>query len=240
MQAFLQLQGYHLFAAPADSGDNTMQCPWPRPRLSNATLHLSGNSIITGGKRECEFLSHNPCDLTRDSALKVKPNAAHRALAEFSLSSIRSRHAPNSTFTLISQNVDGLSVVALDDVLASNPSEPEEQQPRILEMHGRLFDVKCSSKRCDHIQFDRSSPICEGLRGVEELVDKHSMDPDIPKTELPRCAKCHALARPGVVWFEEMPLYLDVIDKLVDEADLCLVVGTSSTVRFYFARVLSC
>ncbi|KAK0206283.1 DHS-like NAD/FAD-binding domain-containing protein [Desarmillaria ectypa] len=165
-----------------------------------------------------------------EAALKVKPNAAHRALAELSLSSIRSRHAPNSTFTLITQNVDGLSVVALNDVISSNPSEPEEPQPRILEMHGRLFDVKCTSKRCGHIEFDRSSPICEGLRSVEELVDKNSMDPDISKSELPRCAKCNALARPGVVWFEEMPLYLDVINKLVDEADLCLVVGTSSTV----------
>ncbi|KAG7448962.1 DHS-like NAD/FAD-binding domain-containing protein [Guyanagaster necrorhizus] len=165
----------------------------------------------------------------RETALKVKPNAAHRALAEFSLSSIRSLHAPNSTFTLITQNVDGLSIIALDDVLSSNPPEPEEQ-PRILEMHGRLFDVKCSSKTCGYVQFDRSSPICEGLRGVEELVDKNAMDPDIAKTELPRCSKCNALARPGVVWFEEMPLYLNVIDKLVDKADLCLVVGTSSTV----------
>ncbi|KAK0184873.1 DHS-like NAD/FAD-binding domain-containing protein [Armillaria mellea] len=165
----------------------------------------------------------------REIALKAKPNAAHHALAEFSLSSIRSLHAPNSTFTLITQNVGGLSVIALDDVLASNPSEPEEQ-PRILETHGRLFDVKCSSKSCGHIQFDRSSPICEGLRGVEELVDKHAMDPDIPETELPKCVKCNALARPGVVLFEETSLYLDVIDKLVEEADLCLVVGTSSTV----------
>lgn len=176
----------------------------------------------------------------REATLKATPNAAHHALAEFSLSSIRSRHAPNSTFTLITQNIDGLSVVALDSVLASHPLEPEEQ-PRVLEMHRRLFDVKCSSKKCGHIQFNRCSPICARLRGVEKLVEKHEMAPDIPETELPKCAKCNALARPGLVWVEETPLYLDVIDKLVDEADLCLVVGTSST--YYpaagYAKVVS-
>ena len=32
------------------------------------------------------------------------------------------------------------------------------------------------------------------------------------------------------MWFGEMPVHLDEIDDLVDKADLCLVVGTSSTV----------
>jgi len=53
----------------------------------------------------------------------------------------------------------------------------------------------------------------------------------IPTEELPKCAECGSLARPGVVWFgEEIPL-LQKIDMLVEQADLCLVVGTSATVR---------
>ena len=36
---------------------------------------------------------------------------------------------------------------------------------------------------------------------------------------------------PGVVWFDEIPYHLQEIDRIVQEADLALVVGTSSTVR---------
>ena len=161
--------------------------------------------------------------------LKANPNDAHRALARFSIPSIRHAISPDSTFTLITQNVDGLSAISLEEVKRQYPGEIQpETQPPILEMHGRVFDVKCSS--CDHVSFDRSSPICESLRGTEKLVEKHTHNTKIPESDLPRCAKCGALARPGVVWFEEIPDYLETIDKLVEEADLCLVVGTSSTV----------
>ncbi|KAG7089153.1 hypothetical protein E1B28_010859 [Marasmius oreades] len=95
-------------------------------------------------------------------------------------------------------------------------------------MHGRIFDVKCTE--CGNVEFDRSSPICEALRGTEELVEQNVIDPEIGLDQLPKCKKCGGLARPGVVWFEEMPLHLDLIDELVEKADLCIVVGTSSTV----------
>lgn len=35
----------------------------------------------------------------------------------------------------------------------------------------------------------------------------------------------------GVVWFGEIPHHLEEIDEIVQEADLAIVVGTSSTVR---------
>lgn len=55
--------------------------------------------------------------------------------------------------------------------------------------------------------------------------------PRIPDSELPRCPKCGALARPGEVWFGEAARHMDEIFKKVEEADLCLVIGTSATVR---------
>ncbi|KAF7799997.1 hypothetical protein EIP86_011240 [Pleurotus ostreatoroseus] len=100
----------------------------------------------------------------------------------------------------------------------------------MLEMHGRLFDILCTSYTCRHRQLDFSSPVCPALSGTENLVEAGSVEMDIPLNQLPRCSKCGALARPGVVWFGEQPQYLDHIDKLVARADLCLVVGTSSTV----------
>lgn len=135
---------------------------------------------------------------------------------------------------LVTQNVDGLSQRALDHALSS--AEPADRQdpgqPRLLEMHGRLFDVRCTSRRCRHVEYNTNSPICAALRGTEDIVGagQEDAEPQIPEKDLPSCTKCGAIARPGVVWFGEQPQYLDEIDDLVGKADLCLVVGTSSTV----------
>lgn len=177
------------------------------------------------------------------------PNAAHYALAKFSLPSVRHAIAPGSTFTLITQNVDGLSSRALSEVLQTatasdkralgdeaetNPESETDgsevpEDPPMLEMHGRLFDLHCTA--CEHKEWNNASPVCSALGGTEGLVDSGVIEPIIAVKDLPRCTACGALARPGVVWFGEEPMHLDTIDDLVGAADLCLVVGTSSTVR---------
>ncbi|TFY72493.1 hypothetical protein EVG20_g497 [Dentipellis fragilis] len=175
----------------------------------------------------------------REKALAAKPNAAHESLALLSIPEIRRQVAPNSTFTLITQNVDGLSIVALHDVESqlkgqqTVPSSTSEQQSRLIEMHGRLFDVVCTSKTCGHREHNRTSPICPALAGTENSVEAGAIEVNIPEAQLPRCSKCGALARPGVVWFGEPLQQPDEIEELVDKADLCLVVGTSSTVRAF-------
>lgn len=97
-------------------------------------------------------------------------------------------------------------------------------------MHGRLFELECTSRKCGNSELNFDSPVAKALQGTEDLVDAGEMEPDIPEEDLPRCKKCGSLARPGVVWFEEIPKHLETIDKLVEEADLCLVIGTSSLV----------
>jgi NAD-dependent deacetylase sirtuin 5 len=178
-------------------------------------------------------------------ALRAKPNAAHAALAQLSLPSIRNALAPGSTFTLITQNVDGLSRIALDAATrdADVPEQPMptaapepprmDEQPSLLEMHGRLYEVACTSRKCGHKELDYSSPLAPAFAGTEDL----KIEKEIALDDLPRCKKCRSLARPGVVWFGETPWYLDEIDKLVEKADLCLVVGTSSTVRVSQLRI---
>ncbi|KAH9942666.1 DHS-like NAD/FAD-binding domain-containing protein, partial [Amylocystis lapponica] len=95
-----------------------------------------------------------------------------------------------------------------------------------------LFDVKCTA--CDHYEKDFNSPLCPALGATDAALgdyhDAGSKENDIPLAELPHCPTCGALARPGVVWFDEKPLRLDDINSIVYKADLCLVVGTSSTV----------
>ncbi|KAI0028200.1 DHS-like NAD/FAD-binding domain-containing protein [Vararia minispora EC-137] len=150
----------------------------------------------------------------RETASLAEPNVAHIALAEFSLPSVREAIAPGSTFTLITQNIDGLSRIALD------------AQPPLLEMHGRLFEVLCTSKACKYAELDYTSPLAPALAGTEFM----EKELKIKRSELPRCKRCGALVRPGVVWWGETPRFLDEIEELVLKADLCLVVGTSSTV----------
>ncbi|RDB30216.1 NAD-dependent protein deacylase [Hypsizygus marmoreus] len=185
----------------------------------------------------------------REKALLCRPNAAHTALSLLSIPSVRHTIAPESSFHHITQNVDGLCPLSLSAVSAlhstTSPPDVTDNLPVLLEMHGRLFDVICTE--CPHVEFNKSSPICPALAGTENhIADANTPDvaPEIiiDKKDLPRCSKCGALTRPGVVWFGEVPKYLDEIDKLVASADLCLVVGTSSTVypaAEYAARVQS-
>ncbi|KAF8164988.1 DHS-like NAD/FAD-binding domain-containing protein [Crassisporium funariophilum] len=182
------------------------------------------------GFHETPSLSWQFYHYRRETARKAQPNNAHRALAAFSLSSVRHAIVAESTFTLITQNVDGLSARANQEILSQFPTEGNEE-PHMIEMHGRLFDVLCSSKECQHMEFNPASPICEALSGTENLVESGVIDPEIDASVLPKCSKCGAPARPGVVWFGEIPHHLDDIDALVEAADLCLVIGTSSTVQ---------
>ncbi|KAJ6500556.1 sirtuin 5 [Mycena sanguinolenta] len=166
----------------------------------------------------------------REKARAAEPNAAHKALAVFSIPSYRKIVAPDAEFTIITQNVDGLSVKAMNQVLEEEGDPKPTGIASLLEMHGRIFDVNCTSRFCKHVEYNTSSPICAALAGTEDAVEAGTIDAEIPKDKLPRCSKCNALARPGVVWFGEQPKYLPEIDKLIAAADLCLVIGTSSTV----------
>jgi NAD-dependent deacetylase sirtuin 5 len=97
-------------------------------------------------------------------------------------------------------------------------------------MHGRILDTVCTS--CGDTRHNATSPICEALAGTEKIMElqKNDAEPVVPIEQLPACEKCQAILRPGVVWFGEMPQHLEKIDELVGEADLAIVVGTSSTV----------
>ncbi|KAI0784493.1 DHS-like NAD/FAD-binding domain-containing protein [Abortiporus biennis] len=176
----------------------------------------------------------------RVKALEAQPNPAHFLLAHLSIPSFLRKVAPAAkTFNLITQNVDRLSIRAAETIATEQASQLHLKKidriktNNIIEMHGRLFDVKCTS--CDHSYEDLSNPLCPALGAADEQFanyhDAGSKDIDISETELPRCPKCGALARPGVVWFGEKPLMLDEINQLVFKADMCLVIGTSSTVH---------
>jgi len=55
------------------------------------------------------------------------------------------------------------------------------------------------------------------------MLDAGSKEINIAEADLPRCQLCGALARPGVVWFDEKPYKLDEINSLVTRPTCALL-----------------
>ncbi|MBI4676556.1 MAG: NAD-dependent deacylase [Elusimicrobia bacterium] len=126
-------------------------------------------------------------DYRRDIIAKAKPNLCHEFLAR--MENIHPR------WHTITQNVDGLHQRA--------------GSSRVLELHGSIWQVRCTA--CD--------------------VDYE--DERVPIPILPSCRTCGGLVRPGVVWFGES-LPQDVLQRafaLAEDSDLFFVVGTSGVVE---------
>jgi NAD-dependent deacetylase len=140
----------------------------------------------------------------REVVARCEPNDAHRALARLAL-----RH---DNVTIVTQNVDGLHMIAAQSVAFE--TSDDERRARPLELHGSLFTTLCT--RCEWRRDNDREPI-----NASTLVT------------LPRCERCGALARPGVVWFGESldPAALDRAFAEAAAADVCLVIGTSGVVQ---------
>lgn len=178
----------------------------------------------------------------REKVLSCKPNNAHHVISRLLRPEYRESIAPRSkSCTLITQNVDGLSVRAQQELDATHPAQnghtSKLRQGEIMEMHGRVLDTLCT--HCHERRSDTRSPICPALGGTEVRTEaimddsgKRVPEETIATEDLPHCEKqgCNGLLRPAVVWFGEQIPGLEEIDNVVDKADLCIVVGTSSVV----------
>ncbi|KAK4470864.1 hypothetical protein MN116_006378 [Schistosoma mekongi] len=154
----------------------------------------------------------------RETVRLRQPNSGHLALAQAEKQFADS----GRSFFVITQNVDGLHAKAGND--------------NILELHGNLFKTRCLE--CNDIRENYDSPICTALLGRgSPYIENISCEP-IPLSHLPRCQNlvgnnvCGGLLRPHVVWFGENiePDVLSKADEIVRNADVCMVVGTSSVV----------
>ena len=77
----------------------------------------------------------------------------------------------------------------------------------VIHMHGELLKARCNA--------------CEAVRPwVDDLAVSHAC---------PDCGSAGAL-RPHVVWFGEMPLAMDEIDRALRKAELFVAIGTSGAV----------
>ena len=103
-------------------------------------------------------------------------------------------------------------------VITQNVDNLHEQAGtrNLLHMHGELLKARCAS--------------CHGVMQWER---------DIFREEpCPKCGKTETL-RPHIVWFEEMPLYLEEIEQALSDCRVFASIGTSGNVypAAGFARV---
>jgi NAD-dependent deacetylase len=104
-------------------------------------------------------------------------------------------------FTLVTQNVDGLHTRAGSE--------------GVIELHGSLEAFRCAG--------------CSNPYSADRVLALGAPSAD---RSPPTCEKCGNFIRPGVVWYGEMlPAYaLDEAGRTAHEADIALVIGTSSLV----------
>lgn len=125
----------------------------------------------------------------RHSTLTANP--AHFALAEL-------ERRLGDRFFLCTQNVDSL--------------HEQAGSKRVVHMHGRLMQTRCSREGCRTEPFDdtRQYP---------------------SRAEIPTCTECGALLRPHVCWFGEVPYQMDRIFSELEACTVLMTVGSSGVVE---------
>lgn len=139
----------------------------------------------------------------RQRALAAEPNNGHFAIAKLA------QIMGEEQCMVLSMNIDGLCVGA------------EHPRQQLLELHGSLFDIKCSNKDCDYFEANNFDP---NFISISET-----------NATIPKCPKCDHLLRPSVVWFgETIPKSITAAaDKYIAEStqiDLIFVIGTTAQV----------
>lgn len=159
--------------------------------------------------------------MRRINAASALPNAAHMALVGFG-----ERHP--GKLTLITQNVDGL-----------HDRADEKGILTLLPMHGSLNQSRCSICATvyfdDHAYFDlkgdyapQEIPICTATEKSGDAYLHHYKLSYFKFLPLSPC--CQKLLRPHIVWFGEVPLHMDRIEKELSNCDLFVSIGTSGQV----------
>ncbi|KAJ3041615.1 NAD-dependent protein deacylase sirtuin-5, mitochondrial [Rhizophlyctis rosea] len=153
----------------------------------------------------------------RDIVSKVHTNPAHRAIAALEQSICTSSDPTPRSFTLVTQNIDGLHL----DAGSQN----------VIEMHGSLWKTRCTA--CGDVQVNKTNPIVPALEGTGAN-DVNAEDEVIATENLPRCQQpsCGGLLRPHVIWFGEELGAKEIrnIQLVLAKCDLLIVAGTSGTV----------
>ncbi len=159
--------------------------------------------------------------MRRIQAEKASPNPAHLALVDFA------RRHPGKV-TLVTQNVDGLH----------DRADENEYLP-IFCMHGTLNQSRCTHCETvyfdDHAYFDmngnyapQETAICTRTERSRDTYLHHF---NLSYQDfLPLSPCCKKPLRPHIVWFGEVPLLMEKIERALSQCDLFVSIGTSGQV----------
>jgi NAD-dependent deacetylase len=161
--------------------------------------------------------------MRRLQAAQAHPNQAHQALVKFAKSL-----SPEKKLSLITQNVDDLH----------HRADPTEMLDPVC-MHGSLNQSRCSY--CDNVFFDDYAYFDQqgNYAPQETILCDHSQKASTQylhqyklefKDFMPLSPCCKSPIRPHIVWFGEVPMHMNKIEKLLEEADLFVSIGTSGLV----------
>ncbi|KAF9556753.1 sirtuin [Agrocybe pediades] len=177
--------------------------------------------------------------------LAASVNDAHRVLASLSLPEVRGKvlsglKDPSSPPLLITQNMDGLSSLALDSL--KDQLSPEDmhkaKHERLVEMHGNIYRQTCL--QCRHTSVSTDCHLADQFAG--STVQSNTSTAELASDQLPRCGgsswngsnrygKCGGPLRPAVVWFGEIPEGMGDIGRYLNWTDMLIVIGTSAIVQ---------
>jgi NAD-dependent protein deacetylase/lipoamidase len=148
----------------------------------------------------------------RQRIRNARPNAAHEAIARLA--------ERTNEFLLVTQNVDDLHARA--GVAAE----------KMVQIHGDIFVTRCSRCEFNRRDYEQEHEHVEqdGVYGVREHVRAFKA---ATSRRTPKCPECHALMRPGVVWFGEQ-LSRNELERVEDfldggACDVVIVAGTTAT-----------
>jgi NAD-dependent deacetylase len=80
----------------------------------------------------------------------------------------------------------------------------------VLHMHGQVFESRCSDEECR----------CRIIRDTGIYMQR---------SEIPLC-ECGAMMRPNIVWFGEMPMFMEQIIPTIERCTIFVTVGSSGAV----------
>ena len=144
---------------------------------------------------------HRVEDVATPEAFARDPDLVHR-FYDMRREAIRTRH-PNAALARLDAGWDGNLLIVTQNV---DDLHERGGARRLLHMHGEHLNAWCTC--------------CDGrTRWSEALIDR------------PPCPQCGERAlRPDIVWFGEMPYYMDAIHAALRETDLFVSIGTSGAV----------
>lgn len=151
--------------------------------------------------------NHDVMEVASPEGFKRDPDLVYRFYNERRAQLISDEVQPNSAHLALAElekNFSGnLTIVTqnVDDLHERGGSE------NVIHMHGELLKVRCqrSLKIFDEKEAINTSTLCE-------------------------CCKSKGNLRPHIVWFGEIPLYMDKIENLLKSSDLFITIGTSGQV----------